>query len=314
MVVEREAEEVDLTAVGRVDGHLAVDVLEVEWQPALGGVWIQPLAGLLKVGVFGRQDERSRGTFGSFGFSDGAFQHHLGTEYAGSDFARDTLFVTVAGRNVHDRRDTAAVFGSKTARVDVGVADDVGVEHREEADGVEGIVDHHAVEQHLVLDGRAATDIELSALVTGEDDTRNHLEVLCQVSLSADTRNLGDGLGRHRNHRGLGLRTCLHLVGSDAHRLQGQAGLFQRVLLVQGVSTRQTDRVRQRVIAYAGDVQRVFPVGNARDVEIPVFRGGTSQSCSLQEDVAEHDGLTGGFLVDKSLDVVVLGERHRGDE
>ena len=81
----------------------------------------------------------------------------------------------------------------------IRVGNDVRVEDTEEANAVEGIVDDHAVEQHLVLDGRSPADVELSALVTCGHKARKRLQHLHQVrraTQAGDALDVGglDGL------------------------------------------------------------------------------------------------------------------------
>lgn len=69
---------------------------------------------------------------------------------------------------------------------------------------MEGIVNDHAVEQHLVLDGRSPADVELSALVTRGHEARQRLQDLHQIrraTQAGDALDVGglDGLDRHPN-------------------------------------------------------------------------------------------------------------------
>ena len=82
------------------------------------------------------------------------------------------FFVAVACGDVHDGGEATAVFGTEAAAVDVGVEDEVGFKDGVEANGVEGVVDNHAVEEAEVLNHGAAADVELSALVAGGVDAR----------------------------------------------------------------------------------------------------------------------------------------------
>ena len=208
---------------------------------------------MFKVGVLGREDERDGGILRVLGFLQRAFDHDLGAKGIAADLAREALLVAVAGRDVHDGGDTSAVFRAEAAGVDVGVADDVGIKDREQADGVERIVDHHTVQKYLVLDGRATTDVELTALVAREDDARHHLQVLGEVGLTAHARNLGDCLGCNSDDRSLGLGAGLNLVGSDGHRLQLLAGLLQVILAVNALVFRKVEDFRNGVVAHASN-------------------------------------------------------------
>ena len=82
---------------------------------------------------------------------------------------------------------------------------------------MERVVDYHSVEEHLVLNRRAAADIKLTALVAGEHDARDDLQILRQVGLTAHRRDLGDGLRSDIYYRSLRLGLRLNLIGADAH-------------------------------------------------------------------------------------------------
>src|SRR5690606_7843213 len=106
-------------------------------------------------------------------------------EGAGRHLAAEAGLVAVARGDVHHGAHPATVLGVEARGVDVGVADDVVVEHAEQTDAVKGVVQHHAVHHHLVHDGRAAPHVELATLVTSEYHPGHHLEVLGQVGLTA---------------------------------------------------------------------------------------------------------------------------------
>ena len=253
LVVEGETEDVHLGTVRRIERDLGIDVGIVERQSRLGSVVVQHLAGLLQIGVLGRQHVGDRGIVGTFGLLERAFHREFCTEAVGTDFSCPAFLVAVTCGDVHHRRDAASIFRSETARIDLGIANDVRVEDGEQADGVEGVEDGHAVEQHLVLDGGTATDVELSTLVASKDDTRHHLKVLRQVALSADARDLVDGLRGDGDHRSLRFGARLHLFGGHANRFQGLAGFFQHELLVDALPFGNGDLFLYIDIAHAGD-------------------------------------------------------------
>ena len=280
--------------------------MEIERQAILGSVRIQSLAGLFQIGILCRKDERNCGIFRILGFLERTLKHYLGTEAVGTNLSRNAFLVAIAGGDVHDGRNAAAVFGTETARVHIGVTDDVGIEHREQADGMERIVDHHAVQKHLVLDGRTTTDVELTALVASEDDTGHHLQVLGEVGLTAHARNLVDGLGRHCDDRGLSLGAGLNLVGGDGHRFQFLAGLLEEILTADALALRQCEGLADGVVTHAGDQQGVFAVRDSVDVEIAIFVGRATVSGAFQVDIGEHHRLASDLLVHETFDAIVL--------
>ena len=116
--------------------------------------------------------------------------------------------IAVARLDVHHRRNAPTEFRAETTGVDVGICNHIRIEHTEQADAMEGIVNNHAVEQHFVLDGRSAADVQLTALVARADESRQDLQRLDQIRLSTKTRNLlqitrSDGLDRHVDLGGL---------------------------------------------------------------------------------------------------------------
>ena len=171
---------------------------------------------------------------------------------------------------------------------------------------MEGVIDHHTVEQHLVLDGRTTTDVKLTALVAGEDDTRHHLQVLGEVGLTTYTRNLGDGLRCDSDDRSFGLGAGLNLIGSNRHRFQLLARLFHEILAADGLVSRQAKALRNGVVTHICDQQRILPVGDAVDIEIAVFVGCAAKGCAFQVDIGEHHRLARGFFINETFDAIVL--------
>ena len=85
---------------------------------------------------------------------------------------------------------------------------------------MERIIDNHTVEEHLVLDRRAASYIQLSALVTRKHHSGDDLKILRQVRLAANRRELTDSLRCDIDDRRLRLCASLHLFGSDIDSLK----------------------------------------------------------------------------------------------
>ena len=132
------------------------------------------------------------------------FDQELAAEWACPDATGEASEAAVPGGDVHDGADPPTVAATEASGVDVGVGDDVRVEHAEQANAVEGIVDDHAVQQDLVLDGRATADVELTALVSCGDETGQGLQHLHEVRRAAEAGNAFDvrrldGFYRHAN-------------------------------------------------------------------------------------------------------------------
>ena len=73
--------------------------------------------------------------------------------------------VTIAGCNVHNRRNSSTELRAESTSINVGICNDIGIEYREESDRVECIVYNHTIEQHLILNGRSTAHEDLTALV-----------------------------------------------------------------------------------------------------------------------------------------------------
>ena len=250
LVVESEAEEVNLAARPRVDGEFSVEVQKVEGEAALD-IGVDEGGGTGEVGVFGRE---------KVGYGDvavlvlafqRAFKEDIGPEGIEANLSAVAFLVAVAGGDVHDRRESAAVLGAEAAAVDVGVKDDIGLEDGVEADGVEGIVDNHPVEEAEVLYHGAAADVELATLVAGGVDAGQYLEVLRQVGGAADGGHLLDLRGSDFLDRDL----CLYLAFFDAvvgdnYILEHGGGAFKGDVACEGLSLGEGDAFGMLFVAH----------------------------------------------------------------
>ena len=214
-------------------------------------------------------------------------------------------FVSVARADVHHRRQTTAILGPEAAGIDVGVEDDVGLEDGVEAYAVEWVVDNHTVEQREVLYHRAAAYVELAALVARRVDARQHLQVLCQVSLAADGGHLlylrgGDLLDRH-----LRLHTSfLPLVGGDDDVLEFHRGRFEVNVARDGLML-EGYRLAVFLIAYIFDLNHIVAVGHLVDKEIAVDVGRRPVFGTVEEYLCEGDSLALLVVHQHTLDGVL---------
>ena len=216
------------------------------------------------------------------------------------------FLVAVAGGDVHDRGEASAVFGAEAAGIDVGVEDDIGLEDGVESYGMEGVVDNHAVEQREVLYHGAAADVELSALVAGGVDAGQHLQVLCQVGLSADGGHLlylrgGDFLDGH---------LCLHaaFLGAVAcyhHVVEHGGGGLELDVESERLSFGEGDLFGVFLIADVAYAEQVGAVGYFGDDEESVEVGGGAVGGAVEHDVGEGYGLAGGVVVEHAFDGVL---------
>ena len=182
------------------------------------------------------------------------------------------------------------IFCAEAASVHIGVADDVSVEHGEEADGMEGIINHHAVQKHLVLYGRAATDVELSALVAGGVDSGEHLEVLCKVGGATDRGHLAYLCGTDFFYRDLGLYfSLLNTLVGDIDGPTGFAFGFEGYVADDGLPFFDGDGFGVFLIAYKAHPQGVVAFWHFVDEIESVDVGGGTVACAFKHDVGKGD-------------------------
>ena len=196
----------------------------------------------------------------------------------------------------------------------VGVEDDVGLEDGIEANAVEGVVDHHTVEEREVLHHRAAADVELAALVAGRVDAGQHLQVLRQVGLAADGGHLLDLRGGDFFDRHLRLHLAFAgLVGRDDDVLQAHLGGLEVYVARDGLVL-QDDGLAVFLIAYVFDLDGVAAVGDFVDDEIAVDVGRGPVLGAVEEDLREGNGLALLVVEQHALDDVLGREAHKAEK
>ena len=237
VVVEVEPKEAQLGAVTPSKRQFPVGVREPKWQASVVDVGVEQLGGLFEVAVLDAQQVADAACAVLGHALQRPVHEQLGAEGTRPHLAFCLAHVAVAGADVHHRADASAVFGRESTSVDVGVRQGVRVEDAEQPDAVEGVVDQHAVEQDLVLDGRPAADVELSPLVACGDKARQDLQGLDEVrrtTKAGDAFDVGraDGLDGRADLGGLFFTVRAHLGAFERHDLGGQQEVLGDHLVV----------------------------------------------------------------------------------
>ena len=119
------------------------------------------------------------------------------------------LLIALAGGDVNDCRDAAAMLCGKTAGEHFYIADGFRFKNRKQADGVEGVINGDPIKQDAVLHRRAAPDVQLPTLVAGYDHAWQYGEVLCNIRFAPGRRQGADLFRRDHYFRYLDIRTGL---------------------------------------------------------------------------------------------------------
>ena len=167
---------------------------------------------------------------------------------------------------------------------------------------MEGVVDHHAVQQAEVLDHGASADVELAALVAGGVDAWQHLHVLRQVGGAADGGHLlylrgGDFL--HADLR-LHLAFFFFAVGDFDSTEQLCRGLEVDGLGDDAVLL-EDNLLGVFLVAYVFDFEGVGAFLDFVDEEEAVDVGGAAVVGSVEDHVGKRDGLAVALVEEDSL-------------
>ena len=209
-------------AAGREDVvHLGVDVVEVVAAAVVLGE--EGAYQQVDVGAPPREDE------------GGAVpaQRPLHGELRGDEPHRalglELLHVAVLHVDLQHRREAAAVTGREAGLGDLHVLDGVGVEDREEAEEVGGVVDRGVVEEDQVLVGAAAAHVEAAHALGPGLHAGQQLQGLEDVHLPHEDGSALDLPHRHLHHA----HAALHLDRIEPLRLDLD-GLHPQGLRLQG--------------------------------------------------------------------------------
>ena len=174
---------------------LGIEVIEIIARPGEGTFRIHERLGEhVDVGPASTDDEAGgvldqRGLHGQAG----ADQPEAATDSRSAGIA---LFQS----DVQDRGDPAPEPGGHGAFCDLDVLDGIGVEHTEEAKQVGGVVDNGVIDEHQILVGSPASDVEAGIALARTLYARKELDHLEHIHL---TKQGGEGLDRLHAHVGL---------------------------------------------------------------------------------------------------------------
>ena len=181
---------------------------------------------------------------------DGSLHQSFHLKGAGGSKTGKALFVAFPGADIHNSRYTAPVLGIESAGIHVHGANGLCLENGEETDGVEGIVDRHTVEQNLVLYRRTTPDIDLPALVAGDNDARQYRQVLGNVRFTARRRQCTDFLGGDGDFGDLHIGARLLPRGRYTDGLEIDSRRVHAQALIDNCTGFEVDTDQQAVIAY----------------------------------------------------------------
>ena len=174
---------------------------------------------------------------------------------------------------------------------------------------MEGVVDEHAVEQHLVLDGRSAADVQLPALVPCRDKPGQHLKRLHQIRGPAEARNALDvrranGLHRRSDLGGLFLAIGTHLCAFQRHHL----GCEQQIAR-QHLALSDFDRLFHGFVLETGHHKGVLSGRDSAQAVIPFHVAGHPVGGSFKRHGGKHHRFSRGLRLQKAFDCA-LGRSH----
>ena len=292
--------EVGLERVGVVDlvGDGCVQVAE-------GSVPAGVFAGLGEelehpVGIGGAPAEQE----GGLALDERSFEVEVAGQQADAHRAGDLVGVALAAAHVEHRGDAAAVFGGDAALVEFHFADDVGVEGREDAEQVRGVVDGAVVEQDEVLVGGAAADVEAAGRLAHGLHARQGEDGLDDVAFAEGARDLVDYLHPDALDAHHGVAVVGDRVGGDHGAREGEDLLFHHDVEHAVVPDLEGQvHVLERVTA---EVQEVVADGQGQAVEA----GGVGDGVGARPVVVDrhaHEGLAAGDVADVAAEVHFAG-------
>ena len=283
-----ESKDAELRTIAPAKSDFAVGIGEAKRQPAIVDVRVEQLRRLLEVAVLHAQQvaDAARAVFGHG--PEWTVNQQFGTKGARPHTAFGFAHVSVARADVHHAADAPTIFGGKGPRVDVRVGQRVGVKHTEKSDAVKGVVNQHAVEQHLVLDGRTTTDVQLPPLVTRGHKTRQHLQGLHQIRGTTKAWNALDVCRTNGLYGGADLGRLFFTVCTNFSPLQGHYFGFKQDVAGQHLAISYLNRLTNCFIFETGDHQGVLTCGNSAQTEVPFHVTGHPIRGAFQRDRGKH--------------------------
>ena len=155
-----------------------------------------------------------------------SFQVETAGEQAYAERAFYLVGVAFASADVQHRRYAPAELRRDGTLVQLHFADDVGVERRENAEQVRGVVQRAVVEQDKVLVGGASADVEAAGSLAHRLDARERQDGLDYVSFAEGGGYLGYDVDPHALQTYLCVAVVGHCVRGDDRSGQGCYLLF----------------------------------------------------------------------------------------
>ena len=154
---------------------------------------------------------------------DRALQLDTSVDKAQGECPVEIIQVAVAGGDVYHRRHAAAVTGRETALVEIQSVHDVGIERREKAYQVTGVIYGRAVQEEKVISACAAVDEQAGHQFGTGSHARQQLEGLDEVGGAEHGKALVQILPAQPRQAGLGPHRRLHAVCGHPRRRQSVA-------------------------------------------------------------------------------------------
>ena len=149
------------------------------------------------------------------------------------------------------------------------------------------------------MDGGTSSNVKLAALVSSGYHTRNHLQILGEVSLTANGGQLLDVFGRDGDHRGTRLGHHSLIFRTDAHPFQRNTLRFQIKILIDNAVCRQQNGVLYRGISHIIHLQDVGSFSQS---------GNGIGSVLLCQGTIVHPFQVNGGIRDRLARIIVINE------
>ena len=259
--------------------HLGVEVVEVVAKVLFDGIYVEfheaTHGDEHEVEPAGAEAEVERSTTSLHSppmKGDGPFDLQTSLGEADDERAMIVLHIALAGAGVNNRGYAPTVASRETTLVEVDVLHDIGVERREEAEGVVGVVEGRTVDEEEILVAIATVDVEVGGQFGTGRHTREALDGLHEVRGAEEGKLRVEVVERERRLARLrGVERRVE-VGRHLHFLQFDGVAEAEVLLRIG---RKLQRALLRLEAHIRGTQLMSAGGQEEQVAAVLIADGT---------------------------------------
>ena len=175
---------------------------------------------------------------------------------------------------------------------------------------MKGVVDQHAVEQHLVLNRRTTADVQLPALVTCRDESWQHLKRLNQIRSPTETWNALDvrrtnGLHGSSDLGGLFLAIRAHLCTFQCNHF----GCEQQIAC-QHLAVSNFNRLFYCFVLETGHHEGVLSGRDSAQAVIPFHVAGHPVGGSFKRHGGKHHRFPRRLRLQKAFDRALGGSHN----